>query len=25
MGGGINHIDRTVCCLGVENGGMEYD
>jgi hypothetical protein len=21
-GGGINQIDRKVCCLGVENGGM---
>ena len=21
-GGGINQIDRKVCCLGIENGGM---
>jgi hypothetical protein len=21
-GGGINQIDKKVCCLGVENGGM---
>jgi hypothetical protein len=22
LGGGIDQIDRNVCCLGVENGGM---
>jgi hypothetical protein len=22
LGGGINQIDRKVCCLGAENGGM---
>jgi hypothetical protein len=25
LGRGINHIDRTACCLGVEDGCMGYD
>jgi hypothetical protein len=25
LGRGINHIDRPVCCLGVEDGCMRYD